>query len=168
MHYGIASFSWQEMIRKTCGGRRETSKISLYDAALGSLNFEQRDSSPDPEQTKYAHTHILSLTAVCNCFSLSVTHLLDVQVGDQIIEINGESTRDMTHGRAIELIKSGGRRVRLLLKRGTGQVPEYGKYRNFSPKQLSLSSGSFLNTLLTLRLFFLHFLNVTLTLDNTF
>lgn len=33
----------------------------------------------------------------------------------------------MTHGRAIELIKSGGRRVRLLLKRGSGQVPEYGR-----------------------------------------
>ncbi|KAH0513684.1 Membrane-associated guanylate kinase, WW and PDZ domain-containing protein 2 [Microtus ochrogaster] len=49
-----------------------------------------------------------------------------VYVGDQIIEINGESTRDMTHARAIELIKSGGRRARLLLKRGTGQVPEYG------------------------------------------
>uniref|UniRef100_A0AAQ5X7K7 Membrane-associated guanylate kinase, WW and PDZ domain-containing protein 1 n=1 Tax=Amphiprion ocellaris TaxID=80972 RepID=A0AAQ5X7K7_AMPOC len=47
-----------------------------------------------------------------------------MRVGDQIIEINGESTRDMTHARAIELIKSGGRRVRLLLKRGTGQVPE--------------------------------------------
>uniref|UniRef100_A0A671QSP8 Membrane-associated guanylate kinase, WW and PDZ domain-containing protein 2-like n=1 Tax=Sinocyclocheilus anshuiensis TaxID=1608454 RepID=A0A671QSP8_9TELE len=48
-----------------------------------------------------------------------------MRVGDQIIEINGKSTRDMTHARAIELIKSGGRRVRLLLKRGTGQVPEY-------------------------------------------
>ncbi|XP_056603588.1 membrane-associated guanylate kinase, WW and PDZ domain-containing protein 2a isoform X2 [Triplophysa dalaica] len=48
-----------------------------------------------------------------------------MRVGDQIIEINGESTRDMTHARAIELIKSGGRRVRLLLKRGTGQIPEY-------------------------------------------
>lgn len=35
----------------------------------------------------------------------------------------------MTHARAIELIKSGGRRVRLLLKRGTGQVPEYGEYQ---------------------------------------
>uniref|UniRef100_A0A8C2DD18 Membrane-associated guanylate kinase, WW and PDZ domain-containing protein 1 n=1 Tax=Cyprinus carpio TaxID=7962 RepID=A0A8C2DD18_CYPCA len=51
-----------------------------------------------------------------------------MRVGDQIIEINGESTRDMTHARAIELIKSGGRRVRLLLKRGTGQVPEYGRF----------------------------------------
>ncbi|KAK1790601.1 hypothetical protein P4O66_014470 [Electrophorus voltai] len=48
-----------------------------------------------------------------------------MRVGDQIIEINGESTRDMTHSHAIELIKSGGRRVRLLLKRGTGQVPDY-------------------------------------------
>lgn len=51
-----------------------------------------------------------------------------LQVGDQIIEINGDSTRDMTHARAIELIKAGGRRVRLLLKRGTGQVPEYGGF----------------------------------------
>uniref|UniRef100_A0A8C7FT78 Membrane-associated guanylate kinase, WW and PDZ domain-containing protein 2 n=1 Tax=Oncorhynchus kisutch TaxID=8019 RepID=A0A8C7FT78_ONCKI len=49
-----------------------------------------------------------------------------MRVGDQIIEINGDSTRDMTHARAIELIKAGCRRVRLLLKRGTGQVPEYG------------------------------------------
>ncbi|XP_047659983.1 membrane-associated guanylate kinase, WW and PDZ domain-containing protein 2a isoform X11 [Tachysurus fulvidraco] len=49
-----------------------------------------------------------------------------MRVGDQIIEINGESTREMTHTHAIELIKSGGNRVRLLLKRGTGQVPEYG------------------------------------------
>uniref|UniRef100_A0AAY4B0G5 Membrane-associated guanylate kinase, WW and PDZ domain-containing protein 2 n=1 Tax=Denticeps clupeoides TaxID=299321 RepID=A0AAY4B0G5_9TELE len=48
-----------------------------------------------------------------------------MRVGDQIIEINGDSTRDMSHARAIELIKAGGRRVRLLLKRGTGQVPEY-------------------------------------------
>ncbi|XP_026094827.1 membrane-associated guanylate kinase, WW and PDZ domain-containing protein 2-like isoform X2 [Carassius auratus] len=49
-----------------------------------------------------------------------------MRVGDQIIEINGESTRDMSHACAIDLIKAGGRRVRLLLKRGTGQVPEYG------------------------------------------
>uniref|UniRef100_A0A672S7Y8 Membrane-associated guanylate kinase, WW and PDZ domain-containing protein 1 n=1 Tax=Sinocyclocheilus grahami TaxID=75366 RepID=A0A672S7Y8_SINGR len=49
-----------------------------------------------------------------------------MRVGDQIIEINSESTRDMSHTHAIELIKAGGRRVRLLLKRGTGQVPEYG------------------------------------------
>uniref|UniRef100_A0AAV2KSW2 Membrane-associated guanylate kinase, WW and PDZ domain-containing protein 2 n=1 Tax=Knipowitschia caucasica TaxID=637954 RepID=A0AAV2KSW2_KNICA len=48
-----------------------------------------------------------------------------MRVGDQIIEINGDSTRDMSHARAIELIKAGGRRVRLLLKRGTGQVPDY-------------------------------------------
>ncbi|KAI2665325.1 Membrane-associated guanylate kinase, WW and PDZ domain-containing protein 2 [Labeo rohita] len=63
---------------------------------------------------------LLTLLAVMLLLTLSTP-----EVGDQIIEINGESTRDMTHARAIELIKSGGRRVRLLLKRGTGQVPEY-------------------------------------------
>lgn len=46
----------------------------------------------------------------------------------------------MTHARAIELIKSGGRRVRLLLKRGTGQVPEYGAFH-----VLSLFRVSFVN-----------------------
>ncbi|XP_018111245.1 membrane-associated guanylate kinase, WW and PDZ domain-containing protein 2 isoform X2 [Xenopus laevis] len=55
-----------------------------------------------------------------------------MRVGDQIIEINGETTRDMTHARAIELIKSGGRRVKLLLKRGTGQVPEYDEPNSWS------------------------------------
>ncbi|XP_055789727.1 membrane-associated guanylate kinase, WW and PDZ domain-containing protein 2-like isoform X1 [Salvelinus fontinalis] len=61
-----------------------------------------------------------------------------MRVGDQIIEINGDSTRDMTHARAIELIKAGGRRVRLLLKRGTGQVPEYGMV----PSNLSMCMKS--------------------------
>lgn len=65
-----------------------------------------------------------------------------LQVGDQIIEINGDSTRDMTHARAIELIKAGGRRVRLLLKRGTGQVPEYGGFPSAATKRLS-STASF-------------------------
>ncbi|XP_043569713.1 membrane-associated guanylate kinase, WW and PDZ domain-containing protein 2a isoform X1 [Chiloscyllium plagiosum] len=56
-----------------------------------------------------------------------------MRVGDHIIEINGENTREMTHARAIDLIKSGGKRVRLLLKRGTGQVPEYDNHsRNAS------------------------------------
>lgn len=77
-----------------------------------------------------------------------VTHFFYIQVGDQIIEINGESTRDMTHSRAIELIKSGGRRVRLLLKRGTGQVPEYGKYRRGNIP--FVSRIIFLTSLLTL------------------
>ncbi|KAB1264215.1 Membrane-associated guanylate kinase; WW and PDZ domain-containing protein 1 [Camelus dromedarius] len=47
-------------------------------------------------------------------------------IGDEILEINGETTKNMRHSRAIELIKNGGRRVRLFLKRGDGSVPEYG------------------------------------------
>ncbi|XP_029456894.1 membrane-associated guanylate kinase, WW and PDZ domain-containing protein 1 isoform X4 [Rhinatrema bivittatum] len=49
-----------------------------------------------------------------------------MRVGDEILEINGETTKNMKHARAIELIKNGGRRVRLFLKRGDGSVPEYG------------------------------------------
>uniref|UniRef100_A0A8C1KBZ7 Membrane-associated guanylate kinase, WW and PDZ domain-containing protein 1 n=1 Tax=Cyprinus carpio TaxID=7962 RepID=A0A8C1KBZ7_CYPCA len=48
-----------------------------------------------------------------------------MKVGDEILEINGESTKNMKHSRAIELIKTGGRRARLVLKRGDGSVPEY-------------------------------------------
>ncbi|XP_037334071.2 membrane-associated guanylate kinase, WW and PDZ domain-containing protein 1-like isoform X3 [Pungitius pungitius] len=48
-----------------------------------------------------------------------------MRVGDEILEINGESTKNMMHSRAIELIKNGGRRARLVLKRGDGSVPEY-------------------------------------------
>ncbi|XP_047204565.1 membrane-associated guanylate kinase, WW and PDZ domain-containing protein 1b isoform X5 [Girardinichthys multiradiatus] len=48
-----------------------------------------------------------------------------MRVGDEILEINGESTKGMKHARAIELIKNGGRRAHLVLKRGDGSVPEY-------------------------------------------
>ena len=40
-----------------------------------------------------------------------------LRVGDQLIEINGHTTKNMTHGEAIELIKNGGLAVRLLVRR---------------------------------------------------
>ncbi|XP_067861064.1 membrane-associated guanylate kinase, WW and PDZ domain-containing protein 2a isoform X15 [Heptranchias perlo] len=70
-----------------------------------------------------------------------------MRVGDQIIEINGENTREMTHGRAIELIKSGGRRVRLLLKRGTGQVPEYDNHSSWNASSAGSPSLSEITTI---------------------
>uniref|UniRef100_A0A672GMN9 Membrane associated guanylate kinase, WW and PDZ domain containing 1b n=1 Tax=Salarias fasciatus TaxID=181472 RepID=A0A672GMN9_SALFA len=45
-----------------------------------------------------------------------------MRVGDEILEINGESTKGMKHARAIELIKNGGRHAHLVLKRGDGSV----------------------------------------------
>ncbi|XP_061474694.1 membrane-associated guanylate kinase, WW and PDZ domain-containing protein 1 isoform X10 [Rhineura floridana] len=48
-----------------------------------------------------------------------------MRIGDEILEINGETTKNMKHARAIELIKNGGRKVLLFLKRGDGSVPEY-------------------------------------------
>ncbi|XP_019736179.1 membrane-associated guanylate kinase, WW and PDZ domain-containing protein 1-like isoform X3 [Hippocampus comes] len=60
-----------------------------------------------------------------------------MRVGDEILEINGESTKGMKHSRAIELIKSGGPRVHLVLKRGDGSVPEY----DGTPRDSSSASG---------------------------
>ena len=40
-----------------------------------------------------------------------------LRVGDQIVEINGVNTKAMTHADAIDLIKSGGSIVRLLVRR---------------------------------------------------
>uniref|UniRef100_A0A8C7MBI1 Membrane-associated guanylate kinase, WW and PDZ domain-containing protein 2 n=1 Tax=Oncorhynchus kisutch TaxID=8019 RepID=A0A8C7MBI1_ONCKI len=88
-----------------------------------------------------------------------------MRVGDQIIEINGDSTRDMTHARAIELIKAGGRWVRLLLKRGTGQVPEYGGYPpNTPPICISLSRAFLLLLYQFISLFNYIFLSQTIFL----
>uniref|UniRef100_A0A8C4VTH8 Membrane-associated guanylate kinase, WW and PDZ domain-containing protein 3 n=1 Tax=Gopherus evgoodei TaxID=1825980 RepID=A0A8C4VTH8_9SAUR len=50
-----------------------------------------------------------------------------IHVGDQIVEINGEPTQGITHTRAIELIQAGGNKVVLLLRPGTGLIPDHGK-----------------------------------------
>ena len=46
-------------------------------------------------------------------------------MGDQLIEINGQTTKNMTHGDAIELIKNGGQTVRLLVRRGKTPNPAF-------------------------------------------
>jgi len=51
-----------------------------------------------------------------------------LRMGDQIVEINGINTKDMTHADAIDLIKQGGTAVRLLIKRGTNKMPPYGSH----------------------------------------
>ncbi|XP_039863866.1 membrane-associated guanylate kinase, WW and PDZ domain-containing protein 1 isoform X2 [Simochromis diagramma] len=49
-----------------------------------------------------------------------------MQVSDQLVEINGNSTAGMTHSQAVEQIRRGGHRIHLVLKRGNGYVPDYG------------------------------------------
>uniref|UniRef100_A0A8C3PWF3 Membrane-associated guanylate kinase, WW and PDZ domain-containing protein 3 n=1 Tax=Chrysolophus pictus TaxID=9089 RepID=A0A8C3PWF3_CHRPC len=72
------------------------------------------------------------------------------QVGDQIVEINGEPTQGITHTRAIELIQAGGNKVLLLLRPGTGLIPDHSDWDSYSPsssnviyeEQSPLSSSS--------------------------
>uniref|UniRef100_A0A8C4Q764 Uncharacterized protein n=1 Tax=Eptatretus burgeri TaxID=7764 RepID=A0A8C4Q764_EPTBU len=46
-----------------------------------------------------------------------------MQIGDELVEIGGESCRGMSHSRALQLIRGSGQHVSLLLKRGTGRLP---------------------------------------------
>nr|XP_033774165.1 membrane-associated guanylate kinase, WW and PDZ domain-containing protein 3 isoform X2 [Geotrypetes seraphini] len=61
-----------------------------------------------------------------------------IHVGDQIVEINGEPTQGITHTRAIELIQAGGTKVLLLLRPGTGSIPDYGDLDTFNPLSASV------------------------------
>ncbi|XP_042586309.1 membrane-associated guanylate kinase, WW and PDZ domain-containing protein 1-like isoform X1 [Cyprinus carpio] len=71
-----------------------------------------------------------------------------MRVGDEILEINGESTKNMKHSRAIELIKTGDRRARLVLKRGDGSVPEYDGSKDSYPPSPGPQNNSEVRTLL--------------------
>ncbi|XP_032682313.1 membrane-associated guanylate kinase, WW and PDZ domain-containing protein 1-like isoform X1 [Odontomachus brunneus] len=57
-----------------------------------------------------------------------------LRVGDQIIEINGINTKNMTHTEAIEIIRNGGPSVRLLVRRGC-QMPSVS---NLTISQISI------------------------------
>uniref|UniRef100_G3W9T2 Membrane-associated guanylate kinase, WW and PDZ domain-containing protein 3 n=1 Tax=Sarcophilus harrisii TaxID=9305 RepID=G3W9T2_SARHA len=61
-----------------------------------------------------------------------------IHVGDQIVEINGEPTQGITHTRAIELIQAGGNKVLLLLRPGTGLIPDHGDWDIFNPSSSSV------------------------------
>ncbi|XP_074873539.1 PDZ domain-containing protein MAGIX isoform X2 [Carettochelys insculpta] len=55
------------------------------------------------------------------------------QVSDQLVAINGEPTLGMTHARAVEQIRRGGSRIRLVLRKGNGFVPDYDREHIPSP-----------------------------------
>ncbi|XP_077581532.1 membrane-associated guanylate kinase, WW and PDZ domain-containing protein 3 isoform X1 [Stigmatopora nigra] len=55
-----------------------------------------------------------------------------IHVGDEIVEINGEPARGISHTRAIELIQGGGSKVALLLRPGAGLTQDGGE-KHISP-----------------------------------
>nr|XP_023860855.1 membrane-associated guanylate kinase, WW and PDZ domain-containing protein 2-like [Salvelinus alpinus] len=55
-----------------------------------------------------------------------------IQVSDQLVEINGDSTAGMTHSLAVEQIRRGGHRIHLVLKKGNGYVPDYVELSSLS------------------------------------
>ncbi|XP_036844403.1 membrane-associated guanylate kinase, WW and PDZ domain-containing protein 1-like [Oncorhynchus mykiss] len=59
-----------------------------------------------------------------------------IQVSDQLVEINGDSTTGMTHSQAVEQIRRGGHRIYLVLKKGNGYVPDYVRERRVTSPSL--------------------------------
>uniref|UniRef100_A0A7N6BLK0 MAGI family member, X-linked a n=2 Tax=Anabas testudineus TaxID=64144 RepID=A0A7N6BLK0_ANATE len=55
-----------------------------------------------------------------------------IQVSDQLVEINGDSTAGITHSQAVEQIRRGGHRIHLVLKKGNGYVPDYVELSSLS------------------------------------
>ncbi|KAG5282282.1 hypothetical protein AALO_G00054270 [Alosa alosa] len=49
-----------------------------------------------------------------------------IQVSDQLVEINGDSTTGMTHSQAVERIRTAGHHIHLVLKRGNGYYVRLG------------------------------------------
>lgn len=60
--------------------------------------------------------------------SLTVQFWLMLQVSDQLVEINGNNTAGMSHSQAVEQIRTAGHKIHLVLKKGNGYVPDYGKF----------------------------------------
>ncbi|XP_061689791.1 membrane-associated guanylate kinase, WW and PDZ domain-containing protein 3-like isoform X2 [Syngnathoides biaculeatus] len=68
-----------------------------------------------------------------------------IHVGDEIVEINGEPARGISHTRAIELIQAGGSKVALLLRPGAGLTQDAGKKHispSNSPREVFFSDTS--------------------------
>uniref|UniRef100_A0A3Q3EYB6 Membrane-associated guanylate kinase, WW and PDZ domain-containing protein 1 n=1 Tax=Labrus bergylta TaxID=56723 RepID=A0A3Q3EYB6_9LABR len=97
---------------------------SRYDAEFYSVDLE-RDSKGFGFSLRGGREYNMDLYVLRLAEDGAAVRNGKMRVGDEILEINGESTKNMKHSRAIELIKNGGRRARLVLKRGDGSVPEY-------------------------------------------
>jgi hypothetical protein len=62
------------------------------------------------------------------CYNINVSSkFLFVKVGDELIEINGQSTFNMNHGDAIDAIKRGGNSLNVVVRR-SGKQPYMCKY----------------------------------------
>ncbi|KAM9361245.1 membrane-associated guanylate kinase, WW and PDZ domain-containing protein 3 [Symphorus nematophorus] len=68
-----------------------------------------------------------------------------IHVGDEIVEINGEPARGISHTRAIELIQAGGNKVVLLLRPGAGLAQDGSQHDQKLISPTSYSGEVFLS-----------------------
>ncbi|KAG7267381.1 hypothetical protein CRUP_030035 [Coryphaenoides rupestris] len=73
-------------------------------------NSKSKGAPPPPPTQTQSTQYSMDLYVLRLAEDGSAVRNGKMRVGDEILEINGESTKNMKHARAIELIKSGGRR----------------------------------------------------------
>lgn len=83
------------------------------------LCFSKCFSEFDWQKMQSVHRYILVL---------QLNFLNYRQVGDEIVEINREPARGISHTRAIDLIQAGGNKVVLLLRPGAGLAQDASEY----------------------------------------
>uniref|UniRef100_UPI00398F33D3 membrane-associated guanylate kinase, WW and PDZ domain-containing protein 1-like n=1 Tax=Pristiophorus japonicus TaxID=55135 RepID=UPI00398F33D3 len=125
------------------GERRPRSRSAPRDVARGSSRTKLSGFPPDQDPELYAvelergatgfgfsvrggREYDMDLYVLGLIVGGSAMRSGKIKIGDQLVEINGERTLGMTHTRAVELIKQGHGRIRLLMRCGNGHVPEYG------------------------------------------
>uniref|UniRef100_A0A8C2JVM6 Membrane-associated guanylate kinase, WW and PDZ domain-containing protein 1 n=1 Tax=Cyprinus carpio TaxID=7962 RepID=A0A8C2JVM6_CYPCA len=104
--------------------QQQTAPEPRYDAEFYSVDLE-RDNKGFGFSLRGGREYNMDLYVLRLAEDGAAVRNGKMRVGDEILEINGESTKGMKHARAIELIKNGGRKVHLVLRRGDGSVPEY-------------------------------------------
>uniref|UniRef100_A0A673KL32 Membrane-associated guanylate kinase, WW and PDZ domain-containing protein 1 n=1 Tax=Sinocyclocheilus rhinocerous TaxID=307959 RepID=A0A673KL32_9TELE len=112
-------------ITTTHAPQQQTAPEPRYDAEFYSVDLE-RDNKGFGFSLRGGREYNMDLYVLRLAEDGAAVRNGKMRVGDEILEINGESTKGMKHARAIELIKNGGRKVHLVLRRGDGSVPEYG------------------------------------------
>ena len=88
-----------------------------------------------------AHDLALSFLLLIVLYRTSTVMFLSSQVGDQLIEINGYSTHNITHTEAIDLIQNGGATVRLKVKRSAKMHPHLGALLTAAPSNRDYSGS---------------------------
>ncbi|KAK6304027.1 hypothetical protein J4Q44_G00264810 [Coregonus suidteri] len=120
-----------EAVGRTRRGHRGRPKVRLQDQRCYTVDLE-RGSTGFGFSLRGGSEYNMGLYVLGLMEGGPASRSHKIQVSDQMVEINGDSTTGMTHSQAIEQIRRGGHRIHLVLKKGNGYVPDYVELSSLS------------------------------------